>query len=254
MQLKKLIFTSILSCLSLASADHSEYLDFYNANPSIGSLGDHKKGEIEVVLDKEEMTKIEKATGRQCGIISQDKYWIWLNDAVIFPNGHRGVYGRILWRNSLYGTCGVAVLPVLKNQKIALNLNYRHATRSWELELPRGGKNPEETPEDAAIRELCEETGMTVKELISLGNVTPDSGLTNTVAKLYLAKVDKIGSSNPEDSEAIDSIVHVDLETLKTWIMNGSLKTVIKGEEKTVFVRDPFLNSALLITKMKNLL
>ena len=40
------------------------------------------------------------------------------------------------------------------NKKVILNVNYRHATRSWELELPRGVREENETVEMTAKREL----------------------------------------------------------------------------------------------------
>jgi 8-oxo-dGTP pyrophosphatase MutT (NUDIX family) len=51
------------------------------------------------------------------------------------------------------------VLPVLPSGQIILVLNFRHPTRSWKLELPRGGMQSGETQEEAALRELKEETG-----------------------------------------------------------------------------------------------
>jgi len=57
---------------------------------------------------------------------------------------------------------GVAVFPLLSNGKIVLHLNFRHATRSWELELPRGMIQENELPTDAALRELREGAGLEI--------------------------------------------------------------------------------------------
>lgn len=75
----------------------SSYFDYLNQySHTLGPLGNYKKGEIEIILDKDKIGEIEKNTQRKVGVIAEDKYWIWLNDAVRFPNGNYGVYGRLL--------------------------------------------------------------------------------------------------------------------------------------------------------------
>src|SRR5882762_10182094 len=117
--------------------------------------GDHRKGEIEIVTDLAEVTSIENKQierlmkkgwseeeareSSRTGIVAQDIFWIWLRDAVIFPTGATGTYDRLLWQKSMERLIGVAVLPILSNGRVVLNLNFRHATRSWEFEIPRGG-------------------------------------------------------------------------------------------------------------------
>jgi putative (di)nucleoside polyphosphate hydrolase len=41
----------------------------------------------------------------------------------------------------------------------------------WQWQLPQGGIDPGETPEDAALRELTEETGITASATIPLGTI-----------------------------------------------------------------------------------
>lgn len=227
-----------------ASLDrYFEYLDRYEK--AIGPLGDAEKGEIEILRDINKIQEIQKSTGRQVGIVAEDNYWIWINDAVKFSNGKYGVYGRVLWRKSLTGMPGIAVMPILPNGKIALNRNYRHATRSWEYELPRGGVEGNETHEEAAKREVKEETGMIIDKLFLLGMMAPDTGLTNTIVPIYLAKVAQQGSSQPEDSEAIAAIEAFTIEEIKTGYLHGFLLTEIDGKECKVYLRDPFLSFAL---------
>ncbi len=76
----------------------------------------------------------------EVGVVREDQYWIWLRDAVYFPKGVPVTYDRLIWKSELKSNSpGVAVLPILPSGHVVLNLNYRHATKSWELELPRGG-------------------------------------------------------------------------------------------------------------------
>lgn len=52
---------------------------------------------------------------------------------------------------------------------------YRHGTREISLEIPAGTVDEGETPEDAARRELLEETGCSGDRFVKIANVTPNS-------------------------------------------------------------------------------
>jgi ADP-ribose pyrophosphatase len=239
--MKKWIFLCLLNLFSLQAHYYSDYFNLLEKHPLLGPLGDYKKGEIEIVTDPLKMDEIASQTGRKVGVIYKDKFWIWLNDAVKFPNGKTGVYGRLMWVKSLTGAPGVAVMPILPNGKIVLNLNYRHATRSWEFELPRGVINEGETPDLAAAREAKEETGLILDELNYLGEIAPDTGMTNTIAKVYLAKVKEKGIATPEDSEAIEGIYAFTFDELK----EGFIKGYLLNDGHQIPLRDPFLSFAL---------
>lgn len=179
---------------------------------------------------------------------SPDHYWIWLNDAVQFPNQTYGIYGRILWINSLKGPPGVAVMPVLPNGKIVLIRTFRHATRSWEYELPRGGVNPNETLEMAAAREVKEETGMIIEKLQLLGKIAIDSGTLNSVEPIFLAKIVREQNPARENSEVIASIDAFSIAELKKGLKEGYLSVTVENKVQKVPLRDPVLAYALLLS------
>lgn len=54
---------------------------------------------------------------------------------------------------------GVAILPFLDKETLLLETQYRHPVEDTLLELVQGGIKKGETPEQAAQRELLEETG-----------------------------------------------------------------------------------------------
>lgn len=211
--------------------------------------GDALKGEIEIIVDKETIASIEKKTGRDVGAIARDKYWMWINDACKFPSGHYGVYGRIV--NATLGVAGVAVMPIMPDGKIALNCNYRHATRTWEIELPRGGLNPGEDVEAGARRETMEETGMVVNQVHRLGEIPPDSGVTSTIVPIYYAEVVHRQNAQPEESEAIAEILTLSIDEIKQAFMDEFYVCRINGEDRRVAFRDPFLAYALLLYELK---
>ena len=68
-----------------------------------------------------------------------------MRDPVRFPSGKLGTYLRILEPSALDGAAGVVLLPVRDNV-IFLREVFRHATRRWELELPRGSLQARRQP------------------------------------------------------------------------------------------------------------
>lgn len=248
-----IFFSNIFSFIYAGEESRKAYLEKLKDFPLlVGNQGDYTKGEIQIVTDPQEMAAIEKASGREVGIVMQDRYWLWVNDACIFPNGNKGVYGRILWVRSLERPPGVAVMPMTVDNKVILNCNFRHSTRSWEIELPRGVINLGETSEMAAKREALEETGMVVSELISLGTIPPDTGITNTLVPIYLAKVIGKQDAQPEDSEAIEDILCLTIPEIKQAFLQGYYEQSIRGEHKQIYFRDPFLAYALLIYELNH--
>lgn len=255
MRLKALLITSVLCLQSLYASSNeifSDYFDYLNTYPqTLGPDGAHEQGEIEIIRDEAKMLEIQEKTGRKVGVVADDKYWIWLNDVVRFPGGNYGVYSRIVWKCELEGIAGVAILPVLPGKKIALKRNYRHATRSWEYELPRGGLLPGEKPEEAAKREALEETGLQADEVIYLGSMNPDSGLTSTCVPVFLAKITNRQEANPEDTKAIASVDTFTSNELRQGLNDGYLITEIDQKKVEVSLKDPFLTFAVLQWMLK---
>lgn len=70
----------------------------------------------------------------------------------------------------------VAVLAVTESGRVPLVRQYRPAVESFTWELPAGTVDAGETPEQAARRELREETGLTAAEAVDLGRFLPDTG------------------------------------------------------------------------------
>jgi ADP-ribose pyrophosphatase len=84
----------------------------------------------------------------------------------------------------------VTVLAVTEQKEILLVRQYRPAVERYTLELPSGHVEPGETPENAARRELLEETGYQVDTVDFLGTLMPDSGrLSNRLWCFFAADV-----------------------------------------------------------------
>lgn len=267
----KRIFVLGLFCLQSLCADTSLDRYFSYMQQLAQSSGNFRQGEIEIVTNPEKIVQIQKvqearllkkgfspadaAEFSRIGIVNEDQYWIWLRDAVYFPKGVPGTYDRLLWKSELQGKrAGVAVLPVLPSGQIILVLNFRHATRSWELELPRGGIQSGETQEEAALRELKEETGCTTSSVTFLGEIAPDTGALSSVTPVFLGKIASQNDSRIEYSEAIADTICFTKEEINKGLVQGFLEVSIEGQKKQVPLRDGFLTFALLQAQVRKLL
>src|SRR4051812_32383986 len=80
------------------------------------------------------------------------------------------------------------IVPLDADGKVVLVRQYRHAASGWLLEAPAGKLDPGESPETCARREVEEETGMRVNDLISLGFVYASPGFTDEKLHLFLGR------------------------------------------------------------------
>lgn len=236
---------------------------------NLGPLGNHKQGEIEILtkepLIKKAQTDTEKRLLKKgvvselaeewtrIGIIAEDSYLYWIRDAVIFPSGIYGTYDRILWKSCVEGPPGIAIAPII-HKKILVNLNYRHATRSWEIELPRGIRNPNETLLKACERELYEETGYSLKNHCLLGTIAVDSGILSSLVPIVYCHAEKPTERHSDFSEAIADNIALTLEELECALLQGVWEVSTPDRTVQAHVRDPFLAYALLQIKLRHLL
>lgn len=70
----------------------------------------------------------------------------------------------------------VSVIAMTPAREILFVRQFRPVVRRATLELPAGHVEPRESPEEAARRELLEETGYVAGEIELLGSLTPDVG------------------------------------------------------------------------------
>lgn len=70
----------------------------------------------------------------------------------------------------------VGIFAVSRSGTFPLVRQFRPAVERVTLELPSGHIDKGETPEQAAARELREETGFVAEKLVLVGNLFPDTG------------------------------------------------------------------------------
>lgn len=184
---------------------------------------------IEVLLEEDDIHQVEAQMEKRLaaggepiewarvGVAFQDQYLTVLRDAVRFTDGRLATYIRSVSLPPDF--LGVATLPVWRD-KVLLISHFRHATRSWHLEIPRGFGLSSNAVADAQ-QELWEEIQATVSNLVSLGMMYPDTGATTNRAALFLAEVDSYGK--PERAEAISKIRPTPIAEFERMIATGEL-------------------------------
>lgn len=91
----------------------------------------------------------------------------------------------------------VLVFPIFDKHVIWV----KHPRRGWEV--PGGKLEPEETPEEALVREVFEESGATIENLRYIGAYRTDDGRLKFI---YFADVVDV-HARPDDSEMEDVMV-----------------------------------------------
>ncbi len=137
--------------------------------------------------------------------------------------------GRRSVREIVRHAPAVAVLPRLPNGDFLLVRQYRKALESEVIELCAGLREPGETPEEAARRELLEETGRTATRLRHLGCVLASPGYTDERIDLYLA--DCAEASRAAD---LDADEHVELVRLRPEELRQALRDNTIRDGKTL--------------------
>lgn len=96
----------------------------------------------------------------------------------------------------------VNVVPVTTAGEIVMVRQYRHGLRDLTLEIPGGMIDAGESPEQAAARELLEETGYRAARIQPLGSVNPNPALFgNRVFTFAAHGCERVGEISNEGTE-----------------------------------------------------
>ena len=142
-------------------------------------------------------------------------------DVVRTPNGREAV------REWIDHPGASAVIPVFEDGTTLLLKQYRYPARQTFLEVPAGKIDPGESPEEAAARELEEETGYRAGRLVSLGSFFPCIGYSNEEIHFFLALDLEQGERQPESDEFLETIILPLLQAVE-WGREGKI-----GDMKT---------------------
>lgn len=125
------------------------------------------------------------------------------------------------------GSYAVAALPA--DDRIVLVRQYRHAAKQALWEIPAGTAEPDEAPDEGALRELREETGYRADSLELLCSTYPTPGYCTELVRLYAARGLHAGPQQLEEDERIDVR---EVTFRQAWAMQASgeivdMKTIV---------------------------
>jgi ADP-ribose pyrophosphatase len=116
----------------------------------------------------------------------------------------------------------VAIVALDDADNILLVRQFRKPVEKELLEIPAGGIDPGESPEDAVRREMREETGFLPRKVVKLGGFYSSPGFCTEYLHLYLATDLVSKPLQAEDSESI-SLVRVPLAQIPGLIASGAI-------------------------------
>ena len=205
----------------------------------------------EILLDRADQDLVAdadaavlRAAGRadehaDIGVVYEDPYVVVVRDAVRFRGGRRGAYVR--FTNAQPGT-NAAVLAQLPDGRLLLVRHFRHGTRGWHWEIPRGFAQEGGDGAATARRELLEETGVPAGAVHLLGRVCAGAEFDDIyLAALPAAAARELTVTAAAAGEGVDELRLVPAAAVGRMIAAGA-------------VTDPYLLAAYAFATTKGLL
>ncbi len=165
--------------------------------------------------------------------IYQDQWLTFYQDEIQLPDGSTSTYAYADRKD------GVNVVAVTPDNKILLNKEYRYVIDGYSWEIPGGGIDEGETPEEAAVRELEEETGVKISEVEKLGEFYPLHSFNQEKVTLFLARIEEtaLTSIGTENSEHVADQKFVTFPEVLAMIDNGEINDTMTAHAIQMVVR-----------------
>lgn len=156
-------------------------------------------------------------------VVVYGNQWLSLRNDVIEVDGERQLYSVVERSNS------VAIVPLDPKGRTVLLKQFRHPTGTISWEFPMGGIEEGERPEQAARRELREETGLETASWELLGVFHPIPGLTPQKVWVYKANCSENQLSSVTSPGSIDDIEEVKLSSIEDVCEQAAAGSITDG-------------------------
>ena len=131
---------------------------------------------------KKKDTQRKKAKVISTSEVYQGRIFNFVTEELTLPNGRHTEMAFIRHPGS------IAVVPLLEDHSVVMELQYRHPVSDYLFEIPAGTLEPGESPLDCAQRELIEETGFQAQEFIQLGKIHILPAYSDEEIHVFMAK------------------------------------------------------------------
>lgn len=143
--------------------------------------------------------------------------WIQVReDEVVRPGGARGIFGVVEMK------AGSSVLALTSERDVYLVREFKYAISKDSLETMSGALEEEESPLDAAKRELREELGLEAGQWINLGRVDPFTTIVHSPNYMFLALDLRVTRQSPDEGEVLH-VLKIPLQEAVEMVIRGEI-------------------------------
>lgn len=119
----------------------------------------------------------------------------------------------------------VVIVPMVDASHVVLIRQYRHAVGEWLWEVPAGSIDRGETPEEAAIRECHEETGLRPARVVALGTFLATPGYCDERMLFFRAEgLHDPGAVAARDPDEVIQPCTVPLAEARAMVARGEIR------------------------------
>jgi 8-oxo-dGTP pyrophosphatase MutT (NUDIX family) len=167
--------------------------------------------------------------------IYKDSWREFFKDDIEFPDGSKGTYAFGKRQN------GVGLIVITPDQKLLLRREYRYPIKQWSWEMPGGGIDAGETATAAAMRELEEETGISIEtnDLVEIGAFYPLHSLSTENGTLFAVIVEEtdLTTVNSEKTDITEELRFVPFEEVHEMLEDGRITDAATGNAVQIGMR-----------------
>ncbi len=134
-------------------------------------------------------------------VIFQGRVFSVVGGTKKLPNGYRARFEYIKHPGA------VLIIPFLAKEKIVLIRQYRPVVKKYLLEFPAGTREPGESSQTCARRELIEETGYSANRLEKICSLFPVPGYSTEEIILYRAEeLVRVAKQSMQDEVLVNTV------------------------------------------------